>query len=76
MELGAKYGDAVLTKVAEDEVVLKSDGSEEVLKLYPAVGKVEIKPGGATGVPRKTKPKATPNTATDAGTRAGQGKRP
>jgi len=76
VELGAKYGDAVLTKVAEDEVVLKSDVSEEVLKLYPAVGKVEVTPGGATAAPRKTKSKATPNAATDAGIRAGQGKRP
>ena len=40
VELGGKYGDAVLTRVAEDEVVLSSNGSREVLKLYPAVEKV------------------------------------
>jgi hypothetical protein len=69
VELGAKYGDAVLTRVAEDEVVLKSGDSREVLKLYPAVGKVDITPA-AKSAPRKTKPKANPNAATDGGIRA------
>ena len=41
VELGGKYGDAVLAKVSEDEVVLKSDTSREVLKLYPAVDKTK-----------------------------------
>jgi len=71
VELGAKYGDAVLTKVAEDEVVLRSDGSQEVLKLHPAV---DIAPAGAKGSPRKAKPKATPNAAADSGMKARQGK--
>jgi MSHA biogenesis protein MshK len=61
VELGAKYGEAVLTKVAEDEVVLRSGDSREVLKLHPAV---EIAPAGAKSTPRNTKPKAKPNTTT------------
>jgi len=42
VELGGKYGDAVLMRVAEDEVVLKSGDSRQVLKLHPAVEKVAI----------------------------------
>lgn len=75
VELGAKYGDAVLTKVAEDEVVLKSGDSREVLKLYPAVGKVDIT-SAPKSAPRKTKPKANSNAATDAGLRAREATRP
>lgn len=41
VELGGKYGDAVLAKVSEDEVVLRSGTSREVLKLYPAVDKTK-----------------------------------
>ena len=41
VELGGKYGDAVLAKVSEDEVVLRSGSSREVLKLYPAVDKTK-----------------------------------
>ncbi len=58
VELGGKYGDAVLTKVAEDEVVLSRDNSREVLKLYPAVEKVGVKAGASKSTPR-TQPKAT-----------------
>ncbi len=71
VELGAKYGDAVLTKVTEDEVVLRSDGSQEVLKLYPAV---DIAPAGSKGAPRKAKPETKPNTAADSGMKARQEK--
>ena len=37
VELGGKYGDAVLMRVAENEVVLKSGDSQQVLKLHPSV---------------------------------------
>jgi MSHA biogenesis protein MshK len=82
VELGGKYGDAVLIKVAEDEVVLRSGNSRQVLKLHPAVEKVEIAPAAGMSAPRKTKPKskvkAEPkavtqpgaNPADDGGTRA------
>jgi MSHA biogenesis protein MshK len=70
VKLGGKVGDAVLTRVAEDEVVLMSGDSRQVLKLHPAVDKVEI----ATSASRKTKPKATrqreANPAADGGMRA------
>lgn len=61
VNLGGKVGDAVLTRVAEDEVVLRSGDSREVLKLHPAV---EIAPAGAKSTPRKTKPKAKPKATT------------
>lgn len=64
VELGGKYGDAILTKVEEDEVVLKSDTSQEVLKLYPSVEKVQLTPGQARP---KVKAKARPNTAAQPG---------
>jgi hypothetical protein len=65
VELGGKYGDAVLTKVAEDEVVLTRDSSQEVLKLFPAVEKIEITPRTVKGAPGKTIPNASqsPNPA-------------
>lgn len=59
VELGGKFGDAVLTKVAEDEVVLSRDSSREVLKLFPAVEKIEITPRTVKGAPGSTGPKAT-----------------
>ena len=39
VKLGQKYGDAVLVKVAESEVVLKGGSGVQVLKLYPGVEK-------------------------------------
>lgn len=54
VELGGKYGDAVLTRVAEDEVVLTSGGSQQVLKLYPSVEKIDLTPGAMKSAPRKT----------------------
>jgi hypothetical protein len=64
VELGGKYGDAVLTRVAEDEVVLGSGASRQVLKLYPAVQKVEVAqiepvaPAAAKSDPPEAKAKA------------------
>jgi MSHA biogenesis protein MshK len=39
VSLGEKYGDAVLVKVAENEVVLRSGNENQVLKLHPGVEK-------------------------------------
>ena len=39
VKLGQKYGDAVLVRVAESEVVLKGQSGTQVLKLYPGVEK-------------------------------------
>ena len=68
VELGKKYGDAVLTKVAEDEVVLESGGSRQVLRLHPGVDKkIEvaqaepIAPAAKSDSPRP-KPKAKPKS--------------
>lgn len=66
VELGEKYGDAVLMRVAEDEVVLRSGDSRQVLKLHPAVEKVAIvqaepvTPAAVKSAPRKAKAKARP----------------
>jgi MSHA biogenesis protein MshK len=52
VKLGQKYGDAVLVKVAENEVVLKSGATSQVLKLHPGVEKrdsVAAAPKGASG---------------------------
>ncbi|OGA26148.1 MAG: hypothetical protein A3I02_07450 [Betaproteobacteria bacterium RIFCSPLOWO2_02_FULL_67_26] len=55
VKLGEKYGDAVLIKVAESEVVLKSVDGSQVLKLYPGVEKRDIVPVAAKTAPRKSK---------------------
>lgn len=83
VELGGKYGDAVLTKVAEDEVVLRSGTSWEVLKLYPTVDKVRSAPAAATRATRNSKanakvnakPKAATNPAADPAGAGGMGGR-
>jgi MSHA biogenesis protein MshK len=61
VKLGEKYGDAVLVKVAENEVVLKSGATLQVLKLYPGVEKREIAPAADKSAQRRAK--AVPSTA-------------
>jgi hypothetical protein len=76
VELGAKYGDAVLTRVAEDEVVLGSGSSRQVLKLHPGVEKLDVArakpvaPAAAKSAPREAKPEAAREAAPKAKTRA------
>lgn len=55
VKLGEKYGDAVLIKVAENEVVLKSGAGSQVLKLYPGVEKRDIAPVAVKTPSRKRK---------------------
>ena len=56
---GQKYGDAVLVKVAESEVVLKGSAGTQVLKLHPAVDKrVAAAESQAGGAPRKARARA------------------
>jgi MSHA biogenesis protein MshK len=55
VKLGQKYGDAVLVRVAENEVVLKSGDESQVLKLYPGVEKRDATPAAAKSAPRKGK---------------------
>lgn len=71
VKLGQKYGEAVLTRVAENEVVLKSGDTTQVLKMYPGVEKRDIAPPAAKAAPRRSKgPKAAdPPAAAGAGPR-------
>jgi MSHA biogenesis protein MshK len=55
VRLGQKYRDAVLVRVAENEVVLKGGGGTQVLKLYPGVEKRDIAPAAAKPAPRRGK---------------------
>jgi MSHA biogenesis protein MshK len=55
VRLGQKYGDAVLIKVAENEVVLKSGDGTQVLKMYPGVEKRDMAPAAAKTPPRRSK---------------------
>ena len=55
VKLGEKYGDAVLVKVAESEVVLKSGATSQVLKLYPGVEKRESAPTPTKSAPRRSR---------------------
>jgi MSHA biogenesis protein MshK len=44
VRLGAKFGDAVLVKVSESEVVLRSGAVQQVLRIHPGVEKRELPP--------------------------------
>ena len=67
VKLGEKYGDAVLVKVAENEVVLKSGTTSQVLKLYPGVDRSDAAPADAKNAPRRSKPRGTNTPAADGG---------
>jgi MSHA biogenesis protein MshK len=58
VKLGEKYGDAVLVKVSESEVVLKSGDAQQVLRLHPGVDKREIAPVAEKGAQRRGKARA------------------
>jgi MSHA biogenesis protein MshK len=70
VKLGEKYGDAVLVKVAENEVVLKSGDGSQVLKLYPGVEKRDIAPVVAKTTPRKSKARRSRTVSTAPGSAA------
>lgn len=86
VRLGEKYGDAVLVRVAESEVVLRSGGAQQVLKIHPGVEKREIvpvalaAPAAAKSAPRKAKAQAKTRRdakpAADAGAPVRQEARP
>ena len=65
VKLGEKYGDAVLVKVAENEVVLKSGTTSQVLKLYPGVEKRESAPPPAKTAPHRSKSRSKAVPAAD-----------
>ncbi len=60
VRVGQKFGDAVLVKVAEGEVVLRTGSGTQVLKLYPGVDKRASAPAGSQGAPRRGKRPAAP----------------
>ena len=60
IKLGEKYGDAVLVKVAENEVVLKSGSESQVLKLHPGVEKRSPAAAPAKGERRRGQGSANP----------------
>jgi len=65
VKLGQKYGDAVLVKVAESEVVLRSGATIQVLKLYPGVEKRDAAPAAAKTAPRRSKARGKAVPAAD-----------
>jgi len=44
VQLGGKYGDARVVKITDSEVVLRSAGSDETLRMYPDVEIRPVKP--------------------------------
>lgn len=65
VKLGEKYGDAVLVKVAENEVVLKTGTTSQVLKLFPGVEKRE--PAAATKTGTRSGKGRSPAAASNGG---------
>lgn len=55
---GERFGDAVLVKVAESEVVLKGSGGVQVLRLYPGVDMRETGPAAEKGARRADRARA------------------
>ena len=68
VKLGEKFGDAVLVSVAENQVVLKSGGVEQVLKFYSAVEKREVKPAVVKNASRQGKTRSAAEPAAAGGT--------
>jgi MSHA biogenesis protein MshK len=60
IRVGQKFGDAVLVKVAESEVVLRSGSGTQVLKLHPGVEKRMSAPPTAKAAPRRGKATSAP----------------
>ena len=67
VRLGDRFGGAVLVKVAESEVVLRSDGTSQVLKLYPGVNKREVAPAAAKSALRRGKARSGKEAAAAGG---------
>jgi MSHA biogenesis protein MshK len=63
VELGQKYGDATLVRVAEGEVTLTKGGDTQVLHLFPGVEKKMLtaapEPGAPPAVRKKSKSRGT-----------------
>ena len=65
VKIGEKYGDAVLERVTEDRVVLRSGAARQELRLHPGVEKVSlaraepVAPPAAKSAPPSAKAKTT-----------------
>ncbi|MCE9641813.1 MAG: MSHA biogenesis protein MshK [Betaproteobacteria bacterium] len=59
--VGGKYGDARVVRITDNEVVLRSAGGTETLKMYPGVEINPVKPPAPAveKQPRKSKSKKT-----------------
>jgi len=68
VKLGEKYGDAVLVKVAENEVVLKTGATSQTLKLLPGIEKRE--PAAATKSGARNGKGRGPAAAADGGAKS------
>lgn len=59
VKLGGTYGDARVVKITENEVVLRSSGGTETLKMYPGVEMKPVKPAAPPVHKRARKSKAS-----------------
>jgi len=55
VKLGAKYGDARVVRITENEVVLRSANGTEILRMYPGVEIKPVAPAASTGKPPAAK---------------------
>ena len=58
VELGARFGDARVSKITETEVVLAAKGRTEVLKMYPNVDKAGRDKDQLRDTPTALRPRA------------------
>ena len=63
VKLGAKYGEARVIRISENEVALRSANGIEILRMYPGVEIKPVKPASAVRQPTERK-SGTPATNT------------
>ena len=62
VRLGGKYGDARVIRITESEVVLRSSGGTETLKMYPEVEMKAVKPAAPVPAVQKSARKFKSNS--------------
>ncbi len=62
VKLGAKYGDARVVRISENEVVLRSASGTEILRMYPGVEIRPVVPEARAGTPVARKSRAPAKT--------------
>jgi len=73
VRLGGAFGSARLVRISENEVVLKGDNEEQVLKLYPGVEKSAVAEANSNRSARSAR--GTANKAGDPASALGGAKR-